>query len=400
MQSFADRLPIICAVLALQAAVGCERKHVELEPTPPPTVTISQPIDREISDDHYFIGHTEAIKAVEVRARVSGFIDKVAFTDGAIVKEGDLLLQIDPRPFDAAVARDEAALASAKARAKRAAADLARAEKLIKNKTITQEEYDRVIADEAEAAASVKQAAANLATAKLDREYSTVTAAVGGRVSRAIITKGNLVNGTAGNATLLTTIVPVDPIYAAFDVDEPTMLRVGARARDPNRTPPVVEMQLANETGFPHRGRIDFIDNKVDPATGTIRVRAEFPNADGVLTPGMFVNVRVRSPEKRPALLVSDRAVGMDQGRKYLLVVGPENKVEYREVATGPLVDGLRAIEKGLKPGEWVIVNGLQRARPGSTVQAEKTAMPLPVEVEAGEETQSAASDADPTKNL
>ncbi|HQU41955.1 MAG TPA: efflux RND transporter periplasmic adaptor subunit, partial [Pirellulales bacterium] len=219
----------------------------------------------------------------------------------------------------------------------------------------------------------------------LDLEYSTITAAVGGRVSRAIITKGNLVNGTAGNATLLTTIVPVDPIYAAFDVDEPTILQVGARARDPNRTPPVVEMQLANETGFPHRGRIDFIDNKVDPATGTIRVRAEFPNADGVLTPGMFVNVRVRSPEKRPALLVSDRAVGMDQGRKYLLVVGPENKVEYREVATGPLVDGLRAIEKGLKPGEWVIVNGLQRARPGSTVQAEKTAMPLPVEVEAGD---------------
>ncbi|HQU41956.1 MAG TPA: efflux RND transporter periplasmic adaptor subunit, partial [Pirellulales bacterium] len=168
MQSCASDLRLTCRLVVALAALGCEREPVQLEPTPPPTVTISQPIEREISDDHYFIGHTEAIKAVEVRARVSGFIDKVAFTDGAIVKEGDLLFQIDPRPFDAAVARDEAALAAANARAKRAAADLARAEKLVKGKTITREDYDKTIADEAEAAASVKQAAANLATAKLD----------------------------------------------------------------------------------------------------------------------------------------------------------------------------------------------------------------------------------------
>lgn len=381
MQRFAaDRLPILFALTLLLASSGCEREMAALEPTPPPTVTISLPIAREISEEIEFIGHTEAIKAVELHARVSGFIDQVAFKDGEIVEEGDLLFQIDPRPFDAEVDRDQAALAVAKARAKRAAADLARAQKLIKGRTITQEEYDQTFANEAEAAASVKQAEANLRSSKLNREFSTVTAPVAGRVSRAMITKGNLVNGSMGNATLLTTIVPVDPIYATFDIDEATLLRVARNARDPDYPRPPADMQLANEAGFPHHGQIDFLDNKVDPATGTIRGRAEFPNADGVISPGMFAKVRVRRADKRPALLVSDRAVGVDQNRKYLLVVNGENQVDYREVLTGPLVDGLRAIEKGLKADEWVIVNGLQRARPGITVQAEKTDMPLPPE--------------------
>jgi RND family efflux transporter MFP subunit len=363
-------------------AAGCERKLPGLEPTPPPAVTVSQPIEREISDENQFTGHTEAIHAVDVHAKVSGFIDQVGFKDGDIVKEGDLLFQIDPRPFDADVARDDAALAAAKARAKRAAADLARAKELIKGKNISQEQFDQVFADEAQGAAAVKQAEASLTTARLNQDYAKVTAAVGGRVSRAIITKGNFVFGGAGSATLLTSIVPIDPIYAYFDVDEAIYLRVARRARDPDSPPPTVEMRLANETGFLHRGRIDFIDNKVDPDTGTIRVRAEFPNADGVITPGLFIKVRVRSPEKRPALLVTDRAVGMDQNRKYVLVVGADNKVEYRDVITGPLVDGLRAVEGGLKPGEWVIVNGLQRARPGAPVEAQQAPMPLPPETE------------------
>lgn len=393
MQSLATTRRVISfALFVLLTTLGCERKQVKLEPTPPPTVTISLPIEREISEEHQFTGHTEAIQAVDVRAKVSGFIDKVAFKDGDIVKEGDLLFQIDPRPFDADVARDEAALAAAHARAKRALADLARAKGLVKGKNITQEQFDQTFADEAEAAAAVKQGEASLRTSKLNREYSTVTAAVGGRVSRAIITKGNFVFGGGGNATLLTTIVPIDPIYAYFDVDEATYLRVAKNARDPNYEKPPVDMQLATETGFPHRGRIDFLDNKIDPATGTVQGRGEFPNPDGVIAPGMFVKVRIRSREKRPALLVSDRAVGWDQGRKYLLVVGPDNKVEYREVVTGPLVDGLRAVEKGLKPDEWVIVNGLQRARPGATVEAQKTEMPRPPEVEeAASEVETAA---------
>lgn len=389
----ADRLVVICVVMTLQAAAGCERKQVQLAPTPPPTVTISLPIEREINNTYEFTGHTEAIKAVDVYARVGGFIEEVAFKDGDVVKQGDLLFQIDPRPFDADLARDQAALEAAKARATRAAADLARAQRLSRGKTITQEDLDRIIADKAEASAAVKQAEASLTTSQLNREYSTITAAVGGRVSRARITKGNLVNASAGSPTLLTTIVPIDPIYAYFDVDEATFLRVAQKARDPNRTPPPVDMQLANQRGFPHHGRIDFVDNKVDPATGTIRARAEFPNADGLIAPGMFVKVRVRSTDKRPALLVTDRAVGMDQGRKFLLLVGADNKVEYREVLTGPLVDGLRAVEKGLKPGEWVIVNGLQRARPGVTVETQKTEMPLPPEVEeAASELETAAS--------
>jgi RND family efflux transporter MFP subunit len=391
MQWFARNTRAISCAVIFSAAMGCEREHVELEPTPPPTVTITQPIEREISDEHHYTGHTDAIHAVDVHAKVSGFIDKVAFKDGDIVKEGALLFQIDPRPFDADVARDDAALLVEKARAKRAAADLARAKELIKGKNISQEQFDQTFADEAQAAAAVKKAEASLTTSKLNREYSTVTAAVGGRVSRALITKGNFVFGGGGNATLLTTIVPIDPIYAYFDVDEAIYLRVALKARDPNRPPPDVGMQLANETGFPHQGRIDFIDNKADPTTGTIRVRAEFPNADGVITPGLFVKIRVRSPEKRPALLVADRAVGMDQNRKFVFVVGADNKVEYREVLTGPLVDGLRAVEKGLEPGDWVIVNGLQRARPGAPVDAQKGPMPLPPDAEAQPDVKTAA---------
>lgn len=379
MRWFANERPAkLLALFAICAATGCERERAHLEPTPPPTVTISLPIEREISDMPDFTGHTVAIKSVDVYARVNGFLDEVAFKDGDVVKEGDLLFQIDPRPFDADVARDEASLAAAKARAKLTAADLARAEKLIRGKTITQEDFDRIIAENAQALAAVKEADASLTTSKLNREYSTITAAVGGRISRAVITKGNLVNASAGNPTLLTTIVPIDPIYAYFDVDETTFLRVARRARDPNRTHSPVDMRLANESGLSHHGQIDFVDNQVDPATGTIRVRAVFPNAEGVIAPGMFATIRVRPPEKRPALLVTDRAVGMDQGRRFLLVVGAENKVEYREVLTGPLVDGLRAIEKGLKPDEWVIVNGLQRARPGSVVEPRKTEMPAP----------------------
>ncbi|HVX11512.1 MAG TPA: efflux RND transporter periplasmic adaptor subunit [Pirellulales bacterium] len=388
-----DRAASKWVILAIVLASGCERKPVQLEPTPPPTVTISQPLEREVSNENLFTGHTEAIRSVDVHAKVSGFIDQVGFKDGDIVKEGDLLFQIDPRPFDADVARDEAALAAAKARAKRAVADLARAKELIKGKTITQEQFDQTFATEAEAAAAVKQAEASLTTSKLDREYSTITAAVGGRLSRAIITKGNFVFGGASNATLLTTIVPIDPIYAYFDVDEAIYLRVARRARDPDSPPPTVEMQLGNETGYPHRGRIDFIDNKADPDTGTIRVRAEFPNADGVITPGLFVKVRVRSPEKRSALLVTDRAVGMDQNRKFVLVVGADNKVEYREVITGPLIDGLRAVEKGLKPDDWVIINGLQRARPGAPVEPTKVAMPLPPDAEEKPTMETASAD-------
>src|SRR5215469_4107541 len=252
MRRFANPPTLTCAVLALLSSVGCE-KDVVLEPTPPPTVTISLPIEREISDENQFTGHTEAIHAVDVHAKVSGFIDEVGFKDGDTVEEGHLLFQIDPRPFDADVARDEAALAAAKARAERTAADLARAKQLIKGKTITLEQFDQTFADAAEAAAAVKQAEASLRTASLNREYSTITAAVGGRVSRAMITKGNFVFGGAGNATLLTTVVPIDPIYAYFDVDEAIYLRVARRARDPDsprpdRSPAAPGASLSSET--------------------------------------------------------------------------------------------------------------------------------------------------------
>jgi len=331
-----------------------------------------------------FTGRTRAIDSVQVRARVTGYITKVAFTAGALVDAGDLLFEIDPREYEAAVLRAEGEVARLRAQLARAESEVARNQALRPSGAASARELERAIAERGAAEGELKAKTAQLELAKLDLEFTRVTAPVAGRAGQAEVTQGNLVVVGASGGPLLTTVVSLDPIYVDFDGDERALLRLRKAqiARDGKATPenaqaaaaPVL-VALADEEGFPHRGAIDFVDNQVDPSTGTIRVRAVLPNPDRLLAPGLFVRVRLPVDEPRPGVLVVDRAIGTDQDRKYVLVVNDKNVVEYRQVKLGALHGGLRAVAEGLAPGEWVIVNGIQRARPGVTVAPQKVGM-------------------------
>jgi RND family efflux transporter MFP subunit len=335
-----------------------------------------------VTDYADFTARTAAVDSVEVRAHVWGYLDKVNFQEGALVKAGDVLFEIDPRTYRATLHQAEGNLAALEARVERLNADFARAQRLLGTAAIGREEYDKIVGDRGEAAASRVALTAAVERARLDLEYTHVTAPVGGRVSRYVVTVGNLIQaGDQNGGTLLTTIVSVDPMYAYFDVDEHTALRVRQLAREGHGDSPrdggyPVSLGLANEEGFPHQGTIDFVDNQVNPKTGTIRVRGVFPNKEQVLLPGLFA--RVRSPLGRPhkALLVSDRALDTDQGQKILYLVNDRDEVVTRPVRVGALHDGLREIADGLKPGERVVVNGLQQVRPGTTVEPKVAEMP------------------------
>jgi RND family efflux transporter MFP subunit len=343
---------------------------------------VSDPVERDVTDYADFTARTAAVEAVGVRARVWGYLDKVTFTEGMLVKKGDVLFEIDPRTYQVALHQAEGNLASLDARLKRLDADLGRAEQLV-GRAMSREEYDRIAGDRGETAASIRAAQAAVDRAKLDLAFTKVTAPVSGRISRTIVTVGNLVqSGDQSGGTLLTTIVSVDPMYAYFDVDEHTVLRVRQLVREGGADSPrdggvPVWLGLANEDGHPHRGTIDFVDNQVNPSTGTMRLRGVFPNKDQVLAPGMFARVRVPIGRPRTALLVSERALDNDQGQKILYVVTEQNEVAARPIRVGALHDGLRVIEDGLRPGERVIVNGLQRVRPGITVAPQLVDMPV-----------------------
>jgi RND family efflux transporter MFP subunit len=364
---------------------GCARVPSGAPEAAPTPVTVSRPVERDITDYVDFTGRTAAVDSVELRARVWGYLDKVNFKEGALVKEGDVLFEIDPLTYRATLNQAEGNLASAEARVERLDADFARARPLLRRGAISREEYDKVVGDRGEAAASREALKAAVERAKLDLQYTKVTAPISGRVSRYVVTVGNLVQaGDQGGGTLLTTIVSVDPMYAYFDVDEYTALRVRRLVREGKSDSPrdggfPVSLGLANEEGQPHRGTINFVDNQVNPRTGTIRVRGVFPNKEQVLLPGLFA--RVRAPIGRPhkALLVSERALDTDQGQKVLYVVNEKNEVVSRPVRLGALHDGLREITDGLKPGERVIVNGLQQVRPGVTVEPRPVDMPVPL---------------------
>jgi RND family efflux transporter MFP subunit len=324
------------------------------------------------------------VQDVEVRARVTGYITKVGFTAGAVVNPGDLLFEIDPREYQAAVLRAEGEAERLKAELARAESEVARNQALRPTGAASQRDLERAIANRDAAEGELKAKAAQVDLAKLDLEFAHVTSPIAGRTSKAEITEGNLVVVGATGGPLLTSVVSLDPIYVDFDGDERALLRVRKMevARDGAATPeniraskfPVL-VALAGEDGFPHHGTIDFVDNKVDPSTGTIHVRAVLPNADRLLTPGLFVRVGLPIGDTKSGILVNDRAIGTDQDRKYVLVVNDKNVVEYREVKLGPMQNGLRAIAEGLKPDEWVIVNGIQRARPGATVAPQKVDM-------------------------
>lgn len=348
---------------------------------PPPQVTVAAAIARPVTDWDEFTGHLEAVDVVEVRPRVSGYVDRVAFKEGSEVRKGDVLFVIDPRPYQAEVDRAEAQLAQAKTRLALAQSEVERAKKLLTAQAISREEFDARTSASAEGDAAVKAAEAALETARLNLEWTTVRAPIAGRVSRAMVTPGNLVQAGTPNSPALTTVVSLDPIYVYFDGDEQAYLNdLGFTPR--SGTPAggtaarrSVYMGLADETGYPHAGSIDFVDNRLDPVAGTIRARAVFPNHDHRLTPGLFARIKVVGSRTYDATLIRDEAVGTDQDRKFVFVLKPDGTVDYRPITLGPLTDGLRVVKGGLSPGERVVINGLQRVRPGMKVNATLAAM-------------------------
>jgi len=369
---------VAIAVLCLPV-FGCSGHAPAMHEMPVPEVICSKPQQAEVTDYFEFPGQTAAVEEVEIRARVFGHIIKRGFEDGQVVKRGDLLFEIDPRPYEAARQQAIADLAKAEAALVKAEADVTRAERLLPQSAISQTDFDQYVMDKASANASIASARAALRTAELNLEFTRVVSPIEGRVSRARITPGNLVQGgAAGEATLLTTVVMITPIYAYFNIDESALLRYEQLLRSQGHTPKKTELRslklpveigLATEEGYPHRGHLDFVDNKVDPNTGTIRARGVFDNTAQRLTPGLFVRVRIPFGPPHSAILITDRAIGIDQKLRYLLVVNAKNIVERRQVRIGGLHNGLRAVEQGLGPDDLVVVTGLMRARPGSPVR-------------------------------
>jgi multidrug efflux system membrane fusion protein len=337
-------------------------------PAPVP-VSVASALERSVTEWDEFSGRVRAIDRVDIRPQVSGIIESVYFQDGQLVKKGDALFTIDPRPFQAELARSQAVLAGAQARVAFAQTNQDRNTRLIASHAIAQSDLDQTNDAMLEAKASVLSAEAAVQTAQLNLNYTAITAPVTGRVSRAEITVGNWV-GAGLTAPVLTTVVSVSPVYVEFEIDEQTFLKYadnGAAGNTGIEHVPV-SMELANESDYPHQGRLESLDNQLDTSSGTIRVRAVFDNAHGELTPGLYAKIRTGGAAPETAVLVDDRAVGTDQDKKYVMVVDAGNKATYRGVTLGPVVNGLRIIRSGLTKGERIVVDGLQRVQPNSIV--------------------------------
>jgi len=370
---------------AICAAVLAACSHSQAQPAsnaapPPPAVTVAEVIARPLHHWDELTGELQAVNTVEVRPRVSGFIDSVEFVEGARVRKGQLLFQIDPRPFQIEIERLDAELKRAQSKLDYAAAGHARAERLYTQNAIAREEYEQLTSAEAEAAGDLGSLNAQLHAARLNLEYSHVRSPIDGHVSRALITSGNLVS----NVNLLTTVVSDDPIYAYFDTDEATYLRFSQMRQGDGAAPKrgghgaaasPVFMGLVGEQGFPHEGVLDFIDNQVDSRSSTIHARAVFDNKDGRFTPGLFARIKLIANDRYDAVLIDERAVGNDLGKKFVLVLKPDSTLEYRPVTLGMRVDGLRVVEEGLVAADIIVVNGLQHVTPGAKVQATRVTM-------------------------
>lgn len=377
---------IVTAVSSLLLAAGaiafsgCSSEATTGAAPAPTSVSVAAALERQVIEWDDFTGRLEAVESVEIRPRVAGYIDSVDFEEGSIVHKGDLLFVIDPRPYQAELDKADAELSRAKARDELARSDVNRSEKLLSIRAVSQEEYDQRVNAARESQANVEAARAALEAVRLDLSFTRVTAPITGRVGKAAVTAGNLVTGGSSAATLLTTIVSIDPIYVSFEGDEQVYLKYTELARRGERPSSrdaanPVKMGLANEDGYPHSGTMVFVDNQIDPRTGTIRARAAFDNKDGYFTPGLFARVKLFGHNTFPAVLVDDRAIGTDQSQKFVYVIDADNKVAYRTVKVGRLTDGLRIVQSGLAPGESVVVNGLQRVHPGDVVTPERVAM-------------------------
>jgi multidrug efflux system membrane fusion protein len=358
------RLALVAgAALASLAFDGCSsRADAQAGGPKGPAVSVAPAVQRNVSDSEDFSGRLEATDYVELRPRVSGTIDSVHFVDGASVRKGDLLFTIDPRPFEAEVQRAQSELVSARSKAELAQSELKRSTALLDAQAASKQEFEELSSSEHTSQADIAGAEAMLRVAKLNLEFTQVRAPISGHLSRANITVGNLVTPQS----VLTSLTGDARIYAYFDASEQSYLRL--RAETVNGTMPKVRLGLANETGFPHEGRLDFVDNRLDAQTGAIRLRATFDNASGQFTPGLAAHLRLESPVIYNAVMVPERAIGTDQTKKYVFVVAGDGQPQFREVKPGTLFEGMRVVEGSVKPGENVIVEGLQRVIPGLPV--------------------------------
>lgn len=351
-----------------------------VQPAPPqgepPAVSVANPLVKTIVEWDEYTARLKAVKAVEVRARVSGYLESIHFTEGSVVTQGSLLFVIDPRPFAAELKRLQAEVRQAQAAEENARSQFRHAERLRSGKLMSEEEFQVRRTSLMAASADVQSAQAAVEAASLNLEFTEVRAPIGGRISRPFVTEGNLVQGGTGETTLLTTIVSLDPMHAYFEASERAYLkylrlsRSGERPSSREVRNPVY-LRLADEEGFPHRGYMDFVDNLLDPNTGTMTGRAIFPNPEQLLTPGLFARVRLPGSGAREALLIPDAAIGSDQTERYVYVVGDDDVIGYRKIKTGPLVHGLRVVREGLQPAERIVIAGLQRVHPGVTVVPE-----------------------------
>src|SRR5215467_10607071 len=368
------------ALLALGS--GCDQGNSTQAQLPqksaPPTVAVSQPIAREIVEWDEYTGRFDAVETVEMRARVSGHLTEVLFKDGQRVKQGDLLFVIDRRPFERALEQAQAELFAANTKVENANLDIIRGRPLVERKIISDKTFDDRMSIVRDAQAAVKVAEAKVRSAELDLSFTRIDAPITGRISRTLVTAGNWISaGSVSGATLLTTIVSEDPIYIYFDVSENNYIKyrrlaergVAAGAAEPGAP---VEIELPDERGFPHRGRLEFLDNRLDQGTATLRARAVIANAAGLFSPGLFARVRVTGTAPYSAVLLPDEAIGADQTNKFIYAVGEDGTVTRRTVKLGPMHEGMRVVREGVAAKDWVIVRGLQRARPGGKVSPQR----------------------------
>ena len=368
-------LRMLAVLLPLVIAAGCSSQAATEHAMPVPEVSVADVLVRDVQRWDEFTGRVAAVETVDLRPRVSGYVERVAYTEGEHVAKGDLLFVIDARPYAAALARARADLARARSEAQLARSQDRRAQALVAARAISREESDTRHAAVAQAEAAARAAQAAVESAELDLAFTEVRSPIAGRTGRALVTRGNLARA---DTTLLTTVVSVDPMYVYFEGDEQAYLRYGAYADGGERTElsQPVRVGLANEDGYPHRGRVDFIDNQIDAATGTIHARAVLPNADHALTPGLFARVQLGAGHQDAAMLIDDKAVLTDQDRKYVYVLGAEDKALRKDIVPGRMVDGLRVVTSGLEPQDKVIVSGLQKVFfPGMPVRPQAVAM-------------------------